>query len=660
LSVTTITRATDDRPAASQPRPVGRVVDSVVDTAVDGVVLAFASWTVLYHVGLIFGLRTNPLLLVWALSLALVPCVLMRTRGLRPRRDADGPRAVRALLFPAVALAAISGLLIAFGGAGGWPFGWALAAVAAVLGLLAVLRPAAVRAVPGDTVAAPWHPIGTVVALVAATGLAVLSLFTIHIALDDAFYVDRAAWTADHGTIATRDTLFSSQTLPAIHGAGVPVASVETFQGAIGYALHIAGGTVAYLLTPPVGVFIAVWALWRLVRRWAPRRPTLCFAVALVYLVWACGGLAQLGLFFLPRIQQGKVIFVCALLPIIWVHLTDWASRPNRRSALMLGGAGVAAVGLSSTATFLMPIVCGAVVIPLALRRDYLRALGAALPAVYPVLVGLVVHFSHQSIDSPGTPPSPRTAVESVLGTGWFFVIGWAAVLCMVWLVRGTAARVVTAGVAAALVTVLAPGALDVMNVLTGAHAVLYRTVWVAPVAAAVGLLAAVPLPSRAKWFAAVPAGLIAAAVVVAGAPFWNMVSFQSRPSWRYYPVQLTRANQILAKHPDGTVLAPLDTMFALSLKSTKVHSLAPRRFYLHALVEPPDQRAARAILVNVIDGYYQQTRPSTLRKSLDLLDVALVCGLNDRQHELGMFLAAGYLPTTGMSGGWCVRAPPS
>jgi hypothetical protein len=303
-------------------------------------------------------------------------------------------------------------------------------------------------------------------------------------------------------------------------------------------------------------------------------------------------------------------------------------------------------------------VVCAAVVVPLALRRDYLRAFGAALPAVYPVLVGLVVHFTHQSIDSPGQTADPRSTVESVLGTRWFFFVGWAAVLCLVWLVRGPAARMVTAGIAAALVVVLGPGVLGVMNVLTGAHAVLYRTVWVAPVSAAVGLLAAVPLPTRARWAGVVPAAAIAAVVVVAGAPFWNVVSIQSKPSWRYYPVDLRRANQILAQHPHGTVLAPLNTMFALSLKTTKIHSLAPRRFYMHALVEPADKHKARGILVNVIDGYYQQTQPATLRKSLDALDVGLVCGLTRQRHQRQMFLAAGYLPTTGMSGGWCLRSP--
>jgi hypothetical protein len=660
LSVAAIDREVDGQPAPSRPQRVGRTVDSTIDVVVDGIVLAFASWTILYHVGLIFGIHTNPLLAVWALSLPLVPWLLIRTRDVPPKRDGGGSVPMRTLLVPAVGLALVSAVLIAFGHSWRWWLGWTLAAAAALIGLVAALRSAAPREARQTVDVPPGQPIGTVVALGSAAVLSFISLFAVHIGLDDAFYVDRAAWTADHGTIATRDTLFSSQTLPAVHGAGVPVASFETLQGAVAHVLHLAGGTVVYLFTPPVGVFVAVWALWRLIRRWAPRRQVLCFVIGHVYLLWACHTLAQLGLFFLPRIQQGKIILVCALLPLLWVHLTNWASRPNRRTALVLAGGGIAAIGLTSTATFLMPLIAAAVVLPLALRREYPKALGATLPAVYPVLVGLVVHFTHQNIDSPGAPPSPQAAVQSVLGTRWFFLIGWVAVLCLVWLVRGPAARLVTAGIAGVLVVVLGPGVLSVMNVLTGAHAVLYRTMWVAPVPAAVGLLAAVPVPARAKWASAVPAAAIAAAVVVAGAPFWNVVSFQPRPSWRYYPIELRRANQILAQHPHGTVLAPLDTMFALSLKTTKIHSLAPRRFYMHALVEPADKSKARRILVNVIDGYYQQTQPTTLRKSLDLLDVALVCGLNRQRHERQMFGAAGYLPTTGVSGGWCLRSPSS
>src|SRR5581483_5604036 len=88
---------------------------------------------------------------------------------------------------------------------------------------------------------------GTLLALGTALGLGAFSVFTLRSDPDDTFYVNRAVWVAQHGTIPTRDTMFSSQTLHALPGAGIPVQSIEAFQGAIAHVFSLAGGTAAYL-----------------------------------------------------------------------------------------------------------------------------------------------------------------------------------------------------------------------------------------------------------------------------------------------------------------------------------------------------------------------------------------------------------------------------
>jgi hypothetical protein len=151
LSVAAISRTIDERPAVTHPRRVGRAVDATVDVVMDSVVLAFASWTVLYHVGLIFDLRTDPLLAVWVLSLPMVLWLLMGTRGVRPNRDGSGGALpVRTLFVPAVGLAVAAALLTAFGNAWQWWLGWALAAVSAALGLMAVPHQRHRRLLPAD------------------------------------------------------------------------------------------------------------------------------------------------------------------------------------------------------------------------------------------------------------------------------------------------------------------------------------------------------------------------------------------------------------------------------------------------------------------------------------------------------------------------------
>ena len=194
----------------------------------------------------------------------------------------------------------------------------------------------------------------------------------------------------------------------------------------------------------------------------------------------------------------------------------------------------------------------------------------------------------------------------------------------------------VTAGIAA-LVVVLGPGVLSLMNVLTGAHAVLYRTVWVAPVSAAVGLLAAVPLPARARWVGVVPAAAIAAVVVVAGAPFWNAALVP--PSWRATRRSSGRTKYRLTRN--GRPGAA--THVARGLKTIRPQRL---RLVTAHLVEPADA-AKRKILVSPVDLLHQQTPATTLRKSLTF-DRGW-CATRQRV-ERQMFRAAGYLRTTGMS----------
>jgi Family of unknown function (DUF6077) len=647
------------------PRPASRligVVSRTLDSLSDVTVLAFASWTVLYHIGLIFHVPTNPLLIVWMLSIPGLALWLTRLTGRRAvpaagEEATSGPSWGFGL--PAIFCAAVSAGCVAFGGRSAvWWLGWVLAAVAAILGMLATADHRLMSAAaPRDAPSA----VGTLVAGGTAVGLGVFSMFTPRGSADDAFYVNRAAWVADHGTLATRDTMFTNQSLPAIRGAGVPVASIESLQGAVAHVLHIAGGSVAYLATPEIATFLAVWAVWRLVRSWAPRRATLCFLVAVIYLVWACAGRATLGRFFITESNEGKVIFLSMLAPLIYLYLTSWMKSRDRRTAVLMAAAGVAAVGFTSSATFLVPLVCATAVFSLVVTRHFRVAAGAVLPAVYPIAVGIVVHFIYAEVAPNSHAPSPPFAMHYVFGHSWFAAIGWFAVLCGVWTVRTGAPKLATAAIPVMLLIVLAPGVLAVMNAATGAGAVLWRTMWVAPTAVLVGLLAAVPVPHRVRWAAPLPAAGLVGALILVGMPLWaprNGLHITSRPSWHFATDELDRARELLQRRPQGPVLAPPATMRAVALLTTSIHAVSPRLSYDVALDEPAVKAQARALLVTLITGGAIRTPATTIRFALDVLDVSLVCGLPDQTHRQTLFRSAGYLPTRGISGEWCLRRP--
>jgi hypothetical protein len=663
----TVTEAILREPSARQPRPhMTRLVTGIsrgMDSLGDFAVLGFAAWTVLYHVGLIFDLPTDALLIAWFASLAGVLWYTLRPSRDRTAASADGSGVSFTLSMPlmivAVGLAMASGIVLAFGGSGLWWTGWALAVAAAAVGVVSAVRTRATATAAPQAIAVP--AVGTVLALLTSVGFAVLSVFTLHSDADDTFYVNRAAWVADHGTIAVRDTIFTDQRLPAIRGAGVPVASIETLQGAIAHAFQLAGGTVVYLVTPPVGTLLAMWSLWRLTRSWAQRRLGLCYAAAIVALLWSGAGPAEMGLYILSRMQQGKVIFLAMLIPLIYLYLTEWTRRRESKDAVMLAASGVAAVGFTSSATFLVPLICATVVVPLLLCRDVRTAAGAALPAVYPVAVGIVVHFTYSAIDPHGTSYTAAKAMHYVCGTGGLALVGWTAVFTAVWLARDSAARLVTAGIGAGLVVVLAPGVLALMNDATGAHAVLWRTVWIAPIPVMVGLLASVPLPSRIAWAGAVPAAGLIVALVLVGLPFWaagNRVSFTSMPTWRYLPAELHRARQIADRKLDGPVLAPPSTMRALDLVTTRVHAVSPKLQYVPLVTEPAADRRARLLLARVIGGALPNAPPAAIRGAMNRLHVSLVCGLNRMTHREKLFTEAGYVAGRGISGGWCLVRP--
>jgi hypothetical protein len=172
---------------------------------------------------LIFGIATNPLLATWIASIGAVVWFLARRTIAQRAAAADRRRAQRAfplaLVAVAIGLAVASGMVIAFGGPGRWRAGWVLAVVAAAIGVARVVGPFQRTATQDHPTAAQGQGpqrvgvmgLGTILALVTSIGLAVLSVFIRNSDADDVFYINRAQWVADHGTIAVRDTIFTDQ-----------------------------------------------------------------------------------------------------------------------------------------------------------------------------------------------------------------------------------------------------------------------------------------------------------------------------------------------------------------------------------------------------------------------------------------------------------------
>ena len=657
---------------------------AAVDGLTEFAVLAFASWTLVYDIGAVARLATSWLLVLWAACLVAIAAGLVRFG--QPGRQAGGgagapgaaePRpsarwlaAVapwrRPLGVAGVTLGVAAGLAVGLHRAGlPWAWTWTLGALAVAATLTWLLLPderasaavgRAAAATPASAAAGPAARGGSVLALGTAVAAAIFSLFVVRPDPDDVYFVSRAVWTAQHGRIPLKDVIFTNQAVGQIP-AESPVSSVEVLIGALARLFGVSAASFTYLIALPVFTFFAVWAVWLLIRRWAPGRYVLCFAVAMVYLAWSGTGSASFGSFHLVRMWQGKAAFVSLMVPLLYAYLTKWAEHRTRRSLLLVVAAGIAAAGLTSSAALVVPLIAAAVAVPLLLARQIAVGLGALLVAAYPVIIGLVVaafypvHLPHQTF-------AAATVWAWVLLTGVLGSIGGIALWTAPRLARRGVPALITSGVAGVVTVLMIPGALAVMGAATGANAVLWRTMWVVPGPVVVGLLAALPLPpdawlrSSARWTAAAPAVAICAVILAAGIPIWSHQNVHATvahdPSWKYDPLSLSLARKTLhSDHQAGDLLSTERVMGAMPLLTSRVRAVDARSYYLGLLPASPQFIADRLLLTRLAGQQAPLPTESAVRAALSAVPVGYACVWSHNTSGLRLLEQAGFTPAT-------------
>src|SRR5665647_1334538 len=218
-----------------------------------------------------------------------------------------------------------------------------------------------------------WYPIpdtgtaaGAVVAGLTASALAALSSVVSRPEWDDAAFVIRSTWVADHGAPATRDMIFTDGVWPTTFGEDPHLSSIETLLGAVARYPGASVGDVVYRYFVPLATFAAVWAVWLMLRALGARRPASSLVVTMVFIVMGGYAHATWGNFHLARIWQGKVVLVAVLVPYLYAVVIALLRRRGPGVALsypgvlVLLGIGAAAAGASSTAVFLIPLVAAA------------------------------------------------------------------------------------------------------------------------------------------------------------------------------------------------------------------------------------------------------------------------------------------------------------
>ena len=357
-----------------------------------------ATWTVVYHICLVARLGVGWALLMEALALAACGFWLVRRRRtslappghpdvgrliwssrtadvrLSPDRRLRLARLDRTLVILTVALAAAAAVAMAVNAP------WVLVAAAWLLAagtgtswaLLSLWVPSGD---PGLGLQSSGEPGGSapaverrsaIVALVWAAGLAVMSLCLLRSNPDDVYYVNLSQWVTDHGTFPLRDTIFANLVYPM--SSWPPMASYDALMGTVARLAHVRAAAVVYIVAPPIVTLLSVLAMWRLLRAWQVKSVSIALSSALVFLLLDGASPHAPGTLFVSRLWQAKVVFLCLMVPVLLMYAVRYVERPDRERAGWLFVGGVAAVGVSTSAMFLVPVIAAAGAAPLVLR----------------------------------------------------------------------------------------------------------------------------------------------------------------------------------------------------------------------------------------------------------------------------------------------------
>jgi Family of unknown function (DUF6077) len=647
------------------PAGFARACDGVLDF----LVLAFAAWTVVYHICLV--LRIDAVWAGVAGAAALIPCGLLAARSEpAPEPSATpieaGGRRIRGLVVLNVAAGLGAAALFAFTDASWqavWVV-WALAAGAAVL--VTSLRPTPWPAVEPERESPRLAWLTTVVVLAWAGVLGLVALFLVRGSEDDTYYVHLSSWIAEHGTFPLHDTLFSDEGFPAI--IYPPLSSFEAAAGTVARAAGVSAPSLVYYVVAPLVSVLGVLAFWRLLRAWRVPLAWVALSVGMTFLLLDGEEHRALGNTIVGRSWHGKVALAAVLVPLLFVLLQQYVERPSRRGLVLLAAAGVAAVGLSSTAVFLVPVVALGCLAAIAWEAPRRAAVALAATVAYPVGAGIVTAIVGSRTAEPNPYGLPPVLLHFVLEEDVLALVAVAAILVAPLLVPRASAARMTATTALLVTVFFAPPVLRAVYDVTGLGRVLWRLLWAVPVVALVGVLAVgLSARVRSRVLRLLPAVLLCAAFVVWGTPSWSAgkIHLASRPAWKRPPNTITDARWILSQaEPGEVVLAPTKTSQTIASMSGEVYTVAPRPFYALALEDTPGGHASERVLLGAFaDDGLEGTIPRTNRSpeadevvdALGLVAVDLACVVDDPDTR-EVLRAAGYSEVGADRGLVCAR----
>ncbi len=661
-----------------------------LDRIVDAAVIAFALWTVVFHFAVVLNWPRNAAIALW--FAALLAAATAAFRSWRHRRVEEGragrttaptgtgePRGesqkklavsrATAVFF----LAAATGVALLgayFHGPDVW---WLYSALIVALASAAVVtvtrRPApSPRAEPSTS----WGAVALVLAV--ATLFALGSAFTQRPDADDISYLSRAVHAEQRsGSFATHDTVYSDEAY-GVGDSSTPLTAIEPLIGVGALLTPFTTPTVAYLVLGPAVSWLAVLALWRLLRTLGAPSPALATLGAALFLVLNGDRHASFGNFGFVRSWQGKAIFVAVVVPLIWHYALRWGKTADRSSWVGLLAANIAGMGLTTTAYLVAPTVTALGLVCSARGRGAVkRALVGGATLAYPLALLLVSQF--HSVPSPssgwtsgrvlGLTVAPAVSVvetfragghaltgvvetryaeilhgqwDHIFGDGLPMVVAVGSLLAAWLFVRDRAGRLALAAVPAVLVLVYfnpvmarIPGDPGSFEQAGGSW---WRSVWVAPVPAAVGItVSSAVLISRAWLRRPLLVGLPLAMSVLMLMAGMSVLSHDNRGvrigslEWDVQRAPRAAAARALSLAERGEVVAAPDGVGrVLTTMTANVYPILVRDLqYSAPEFQPPSQRVQRHLVHRAITAGLGTDEVPAFQDALASLGIGVV-----------------------------------
>lgn len=378
----------------------------------DAFVLGYAAFTLACQLTVLAGGLPSMLWRVASLAFALVAAVALwaltagRARLLAHLHDGVRIEPSTPVVGRISSRAPLAGLLLAIVGfaltRNAWVV-WACALGTSGFAVAEGLRAQATAAAPDlapsqDPPHAQWLVHGSA-ALAAA-----LALFTVRPRSDDAFYTSMA-----HSLLRAPDLPLLSANL--VHGppsallgpqpmfAPYRVHSFELLGGYLGGALGVDPTAALHLGLGALIAFLTPYALARLLRQLAPGLWP--YALAAVMLFYCVEGTASVGYAnqAFVRSYHGKSALLTLGVPLVLTYALRFGARPTRAGFLWLALAQIVALGMSSTALWLAPLlgVLGAAAAAPNARQLVRRGALAALATAWVLALGVWV-FSQMGV----------------------------------------------------------------------------------------------------------------------------------------------------------------------------------------------------------------------------------------------------------------------